>query len=256
MASPAAPSSQRFTIRPAHLSDYQAIGELAATTYSHTPLTQFLAPYRVAHPRAYTRRFTQPALLRLLDARSLSFVAVETARPDVIVGYVQCKRLGSDAAAQELMRERESNLGRRCLRWLVWRWFRLRDRLVGGNRSEDGEAGLLFEGWNKRDERRYWEGFGERRNRWYVQSCVVRKEFQRLGIGRRLLGEVLRRAERENVVVGLESSEEGEALYRSLGFELLGRFEQDPYADFLGRGGGIFMWTPPAWKAKALEEKK
>jgi hypothetical protein len=42
--------------------------------------------------------------------------------------------------------------------------------------------------------------------------------------------------------------------YRSVGFDLLGRFTMHPGYEFLGTGGGIFQWTPPALKAE-LEKK-
>jgi len=65
------------------------------------------------------------------------------------------------------------------------------------------------------------------------------------------MGEVIRRAARENVVVGLEASEEGEWLYRSVGFELLGRFDVETWGDTLGNKGGIMMWSPKGWKGES-----
>ncbi|KAF5861584.1 hypothetical protein ETB97_012834, partial [Aspergillus alliaceus] len=52
---------------------------------------------------------------------------------------------------------------------------------------------------------------------------------------------VLKRAGEEGVVVGLEASEDGERLYRSLGFELRGRFSM-LVADI--EEGGVMMWRP------------
>jgi ribosomal protein S18 acetylase RimI-like enzyme len=77
-------------------------------------------------------------------------------------------------------------------------------------------------------------------NRWHVQSLVVSSEYQRRGLGRMLMSEVLQRAQDEGVVVGLEASPDGEKLYRSLGFELRGRF----CFNCADEEGGIMMWSP------------
>ncbi len=63
------------------------------------------------------------------------------------------------------------------------------------------------------------------------------------------MGEVTRRAQEEGVPVGLESSAAGELLYRSVGFELLGRFEK---GDFEQGKGGVMMYKPKSWKEKGL----
>lgn len=100
-----------------------------------------------------------------------------------------------------------------------------------------------FDASAKADERRFW-GSEEMRSRygerWHVQGLVVSSGFQRRGLGRMLMEEVLRRAREEGVVVGLEASADGEKLYRRLGFELRGRFEME-----VGEGGGgVMMWEP------------
>jgi ribosomal protein S18 acetylase RimI-like enzyme len=93
------------------------------------------------------------------------------------------------------------------------------------------------------DERMFWESDEMKaryRERWHVQSVVVSSKYQRRGLGRMLMSEVLRRAQEDGVVVGLEASGDGENLYRSLGFELRGRFSMN-----LGEVvGGVMMWSP------------
>jgi ribosomal protein S18 acetylase RimI-like enzyme len=93
-------------------------------------------------------------------------------------------------------------------------------------------------------------GREERVNRWHAQSVVVLPEWQRRGIGKRLMAEVLRRAERDGVMVGLESSVKGEGLYRKLGFELLGRFTTEADALEGADKGGVMAWYPEGWKER------
>lgn len=50
-----------------------------------------------------------------------------------------------------------------------------------------------------------------------------------MGVGKKLCAAVTQKAEEEGVVVGLEASAMGEWLYRSVGFELLKRFDTGPW---------------------------
>jgi GNAT superfamily N-acetyltransferase len=118
----------------------------------------------------------------------------------------------------------------------------------------DKEAAKRFREWGKVDKEKHWLSHKERANRWYVQSCVILEEYQRKGIGKRLIEKVVERAEREGVIIGLEASARGEGLYRKLGFELLGRFcdGKDPLGE--GDVGGLMMWSPKGWKEKVDSE--
>lgn len=113
---------------------------------------------------------------------------------------------------------------------------------VGEDKSADADRLRAMEELGSGAEKEYWDR-PERRNRWYAQSCVVAGEWQGRGIGKRLMAEVIARAESEGVVVGLESSEMGERLYRSLGFELLGRFKK-VWDEMDENVGGVMMYTP------------
>jgi GNAT superfamily N-acetyltransferase len=233
-----------ITICLATLLEHREIGRIASETYFHTPLTKFLSPHAGEYYSHYERGFTQRALKRMLDPRNLTFVAVDEAigKP---IGHIQAERLGDDAFAQAQIQSRKS-VWLWALKLLFTIWCTVLDFVVGC-KSDDAEALRLFAKWGERDEEKYWMAFAERGNRWHVQSFVVRREYQGLGIGKRLMREVIGRAERENVRVGLESSAEGEGMYRSVGFELLGRFDQQ--VDFVKESeGGVMMWSPKGWK--------
>jgi GNAT superfamily N-acetyltransferase len=95
----------------------------------------------------------------------------------------------------------------------------------------------------RKDEEKHWspKAHLERRNRWHVQSCAVHKDWQRKGIGMKIMEQVLEKAQSEGVIIGLEASAEGERLYRKCGFELLAKFTQE--IEMLGQGG-IMIWRP------------
>ncbi|KAF4626935.1 hypothetical protein G7Y89_g11218 [Cudoniella acicularis] len=215
-------------IRPASLHHFYQIGALAAKTHAHTPLTAFLAPYRPAHPTHFILTFQQRTLSRLLNPRNLIFIAVTRSHPSTVIGFVQFVRLGTDAGAQAQIAS--SSWMRRVMLWilrlvlglLVWVW----NVLLGGDKSANPAAlDAFFKLADKNDKEHFIDyKNGERRNRWHVQSCVVAREWNGKGIGKRLMAEVIQRAERENVIVGVEATDEGEWLYRKVGFRLESRY--------------------------------
>ncbi|OGM43289.1 hypothetical protein ABOM_008664 [Aspergillus bombycis] len=224
--------------------DIPQMARLASTAYFNSPLSQFLSPYRQTYPGDFTRRFLHMMRARYFNPRCIGFVAVPVSDPATPVAYAQFIRLGDDKAAKALIAA-QSSIWNTLRRWCVAvrTWI---ETLVWPDRSGDAEAVAEFDKAVEDDNLRYWESpqmkglYGER---WHAQSVVVSGDWRRRGIGRRLMGEVLRRAQEEGVVVGLEASEDGERLYRSLGFELRGRFCM-ALGDEDGDVGGIMMWRP------------
>ncbi|KUJ24219.1 uncharacterized protein LY89DRAFT_776373 [Mollisia scopiformis] len=225
--------------------DGPEIGRIAATTYMHTRLSHFVAPKRYQYPQDWERGFVQRAQKRLLDPRSLTFVLCTKSNPDLPVGYATFVRLGNDKGARKQI-ESHSRLERIGM-W-IWSllygvvWFWIVNFLAGGDKSEDKKGAVMFVEWGKADRKIHWDGKPERENRWHALSVVVREEYQGRKGGKRLMTEIIGKAEAENVVVGLESSPAGEMMYRSVGFELLGRFS----SDFERDQGGVMMYTPKA----------
>lgn len=240
-----APSSphdkESILIRRLRRSEIPKIASIAATEYFDSDLNAFLCPHRHDHPHHVTRRFNQMIEARFLNPRSIGFVAVKTSNPGEPVGYAQFIRLGDDQAALRLISQQASF-------WLTLQRWWSKIRIAVGNylwpdRSVDHDAMRRFMQSTEHDAEKYWmsrpmkEKYG---NRWHAQSVVVSSSYQRRGVGRLLMGEVLQRARDEGVVVGLEASAEGEKLYRNLGFELRG-----PFSMILGlSAGGVMMWTP------------
>ncbi|KAK9342126.1 acyl-CoA N-acyltransferase [Lipomyces starkeyi] len=234
-------TDEKIIIRPMQFSDIPWMAGIAASEYFDSDLNAFLCPRRREYPEDLIRRFHQMIQQRFFNPRTVSFVAVVASHVHRPVGYAQFARFGDDAAAHRLVAAQTS----------IWRtvqaWYYLaRDRVLNclwPDRSVDREAMRRFNESCQVDAQVYWESSEMKArygNRWHTQSVVVSKPYQRRGIGKRLMSEVLERAQAEGVVVGLGASTDGEKLYSRLGFELRGRF-----AMMVGEvAGGIMMWTP------------
>jgi ribosomal protein S18 acetylase RimI-like enzyme len=228
-------------IRPTRYSDIPFMATIAANEYRGSDLNNFLCPYRHQYPDHFTRRFLQMFQPRHFDPRSIGFVAVEPASPHNPVAYIQMTRFGNDEPARQLIAAQDSF----WCRLYLW-GLQIRTSIVNylwPDRSTDHDAARQFGESIEYDSEKYWDSDEMRAkygNRWHVRGLVVSSSHQRRGIGRALMAEVLQRAQRENVVVGLEASGDGEKLYRSLGFEMRG-----PFSMIIGSPvGGCMMWTP------------
>ncbi|CAL5871756.1 uncharacterized protein PFLUO_LOCUS6009 [Penicillium psychrofluorescens] len=240
-------STEKLIIRRMTPPDIPTMARISCTEYFDSPLNTFLCPHRHQYPNDCLRRFVQMIRGRSLNPRSIGFVAVSASAPGIPLGYAQFIRLGNDDAAKRLV-SAQASLWLSVQRW----WNSLCTRIVNlvwPDRSADPDAMRQFDASAGADHRMFWEEgemkvrYGER---WYVQSVVVSSLYQRRGLGRMLMDEVLRRAQEDGVVVGLEASVDGEKLYRRLGFELRGRFSMN-----LGEvGGGVMMWSP-----KSVQER-
>ncbi|KAJ5928056.1 hypothetical protein N7466_007012 [Penicillium verhagenii] len=233
--------NENILIRRMQSSDIPLLGPLSAKAYCNDPLNTFLFPRRLEHPNHMIRRFAQGIQARYLNPRNIGFVAVDLANPSMPVAYAQFVRLGDDKAALQLIANQRS-FGHLLKAW----WFKIRaaiENFFWPDRSVDPDAMSTFMKAANADKEFYWDSpemkikYG---NRWHAQSVVVSAAYRRQGIGRRLVEEVLRRAQDEGVVVGLEASKDGATLYRTLGFELRG-----PFSMVIGLPvGGIMMWSP------------
>lgn len=67
--------------------------------------------------------------------------------------------------------------------------------------------------------------WGDNTDYWYVSACNVDPDFERQGLGSRLLAEGLKLADAEHKPVYLESGPAGKGFYEKMGFEAKGEFE-------------------------------
>lgn len=181
----------------------------------------------------------------MLSPRNFCVVATVREEPDrkeKIVGYAQFIRLGTDAGAKKQIQSK-GLLWRFVLfilGWVFHFWWKIQDWFVGGEKHSNPEKLQMFYDWCVLDCEKYWKG---RENRWHAQSVVVDPDYQRRGIGRVLMSEVTKKSEEECIPVGLESSGQGEKLYRAVGFDYLGKFQGDGAKYGLDEGG-IMLYRP------------
>ena len=131
--------------------------------------------------------------------------------------------------------------------------YNLLEDAIWPERIVDRERRMLHRRWCWEDDLKYWDHSRERKNRWHVKNIVVATQWQGKGVGKLLMREVMARAQREMVIVGLEANSKGEKLYRSLGFQLLGGYYKRVEGD--DNGGGIMAWYPEGWTRAADDEE-
>lgn len=235
-------SMRPWIIRPMTFSDSYQAAFVASRAYHDTKFTEFLSPGRRQYPQDYVRGFQQRITSRMLAANSRSFVAVTEDEPNVPVAYMQCLRLGDDEGGKQVMNEKKS-IWLSIVETVYNAWVRVSNKIWPDRSGMDEADMALFIESQEGEDTKHWSGKPDRANRWYCRSMVVSQEFQRRGIGRALMNEVVSRAEAQGVPIQLEASPEGEMLYRSVGFELLDRF-MIAFGESEKNQGGIMIWRP------------
>lgn len=253
LTSPPSTRDERpFKIRPATQSDTYEMALIASRANYDSALTRLLNANRATYPLDYVNSFYRRRVNEALMPENRGFVAVPVdaegreiggeiggegrGRP---VGYVHCCRLGEDEGAKRVREEKES--------WWLWAqrmafkaWCKL--PWLTTDRSAV-QVGVDMFAQAESDNALTWSS--QPTEKWYVQSTAVSQEWQRRGVGKALLGKVLKLAEEEGVIVGLESTAAGQYLYDSLGFKLLARFRETFGDGEYENRGGVMMWTPP-----------
>lgn len=258
----------RVRIRRARLSDVQAIAALSWTVFGDTPFTDAVHPHRHKYRADFERVHYQNAMSRFLNVAGESWVACRDSPSsddskkenggsssgsvkEEAVGYIQFVRIGKDDSAG--MRRQMSRRGLEetglpleigayllvLVAWIHTMFVSVQKRLMP-DRSQDLSVLQVVGEDGKQAKERYDREFPER---WHATTLAVDKKWQGKGIGRRLMEKVIEQAKSEGVAISLSSSPEGEALYRKLGFELLGRFQSDVAGD-AADAGGWFVWRP------------
>jgi ribosomal protein S18 acetylase RimI-like enzyme len=214
------------------------MAELAQTAYWDTALSDLLSPLRGTYPEDHQYWFQNRIKGRMLSPRNRGFVAIGDGD---VVGYMMCARLGDDEGALKVQKEKRTWwMGAAELGWGV---YGKTVKLVWPDRSQSDEGLAEFMKATVVENEKHWKGREDRKNRWYVQSVVVAEAWRGRGVGKKLMAWLMEQAQKEGVVIGLEASMMGERLYRSIGFDLLGRFVVHFEATD-DEHGGIMMWSP------------
>ncbi|KAK0121680.1 hypothetical protein ONS95_009965 [Cadophora gregata] len=236
------PPLRTFKLRPLRMGDIPILAHHQAEAYWQSPVNQFIAPHAAKYRADFVRNFRQGIRRRLFNPRSLSLVAFEDCNPAYPVGYAQSSRRGGDEGARAYLSQHSlwTKVYFFVFAWFFWIYDKV-ENFLWPDRSCDVEATKKFFASVDGDDNTYWKSHPERNNRWYLASVVVSPAYQGKGIGRMLVTEVVKRAQRERVIIGLSASPAGEILYRKLGFELLGEFTMRIGGE---EGGGIMIRYP------------
>ncbi|KAH8599484.1 GNAT family acetyltransferase-like protein [Bisporella sp. PMI_857] len=224
-------SKEGFIIRPSRLSDLPILAAHHQRAYQNSPVNSFLTPHANKYPEDEHWILLQRCQKRFVQANGYTLVACPASNPSLPVGHAIFCRVGTDAAARRIVHEK--GLWKRAWLWIL-SWYFCITRTI---------ANLM---WKDRISD------AERVKKFSVQTVVVDPVYQGKGIGKLLLKDVIERAQRERVLIGLTASPHGEHLYRKLGFELVGDFgERLPTETDLG--GGIMIWYPEGWEGNRHE---
>jgi GNAT superfamily N-acetyltransferase len=238
-------TNDSILLRPAAFADFWIMAVVLVSTHAGSILDRFLCPLRELYPHDALRASYQRIVLRWLNPRNVTYVACPASYPQKPIGYIQFLRVGDDEGAKRQITSRQS-VWLTIRRWYLSTKFKIVN-YIWPDLSVDQSAKKMFESWWAVDDELHWKHFPERANRWQIQSFVVTREWQGKGIGKRLIAEVLERAKKEGVVVGVEATAEGEIVYKRVGFELLARFTGVQIA---GKdAGGIMIWKPEKVKS-------
>ena len=242
-----------WIIRPMKWSDTYQSAFIASRAYHHTKFTEFLSPGRRQYPQDYVRGFNQRISSRLLEANNRSWVAVTEDEPNVPIAYMQCARLGDDEGAKAVIAEKESIWQTVC-EVIYKAWVKYSTKIWPDRSGMDEASMEIFLKSTEGEDEKHWNNYPERSNRWYCRSMVVSQEFQRRGVGRALMSEVTNRADEQQVPIQIEASPEGEPLYRSVGFELLDRF-QIAFGESERNAGGVMIYWPKNMEKRSEERR-
>lgn len=231
-----------WIIRPMTFTDTYQSAFVASRAYHDTKFTEFLSPHRRQYPADYICGFQQRITSRLLCPNNRSWVAVAEDEPNVPVAYMQCERLGDDEGAKQIINERKS-VWRSMKKFLYDTWVTISNKIWPDRSTMDAADLAIFFKSQGMEEDKHWNSHPERSNRWYCRSMVVSQEWQRRGIGRVMMNNLVALADDQNVPIQLEASPEGEWLYRSVGFQLLDRF-MVAFGEVEKNQGGVMIYNP------------
>jgi GNAT superfamily N-acetyltransferase len=237
---PTKPFQGRFALRPMRYSDISILASMTVDAYDGTPVTKFLAPYSDKYRHDVVRTHFQHILQGFVHPKGLNLVAYEASNPNCPIGFGYFIRLNCTTWYYIQMQGLTRWALLIILTWLVWAYISVEKRLWP-DRSINKEGWKTFAASSAIDKKRYWADHPERANRWQAQSVIVSPKWQGKGIGRLIMSEVIKKAQEENVIMGLQASPLGERLYRKLGFELLGDYTIRVGGDV---GGGVMIWYP------------
>lgn len=232
------PTAPGLTFRLARPSDAFAMARSATLAYYDSELTEFLWPHRQRFPNDFILGFARRYRIGLCEPNKFTILAVDPLN-NIVAGYGTFSREGTDAGKWELVR-RQRSLWRTIQLW----WYKLLEPVLkwwSPNRAADASNMAHFMMLNAQDHQQVWDKMYP--NRYHCRSFVTHPDYQRRGIGSKIMRMVMDMAKREKVPIVLEASPEGEKLYNHLGYRLVSRF---PSSIFNNEPelGGLMVYEP------------
>jgi GNAT superfamily N-acetyltransferase len=250
-------------LRPTTTADIPRCTTIIDNAYVNDELYNFLAANRTAHPLQWRQSALKAQHAKLCQANAWSFVCVADADdnfapPGEILGCARWTRRPSkeDAATDPWIRR--LSLAERVEGWLRWAELQWEERLrINPARAWDREDAFMRSIVTS-------TAFKPVRGatHWYLDHLAVAPEYQRRGVGKKLVQWGLQRAEaetrermkmwKEPVPVALIGSTMGFHLYRSLGFKVVG-WEDASFLDVPAEGGSTMVWDPLGYWIQDVE---
>lgn len=209
----------------------------ATLAYYDSPLTEYLSPHRQRFPNDYILSFARRYRINLCEPNTFAIFVVDPSN-NIVAGYGIFTREGADAGKRELVR-RQRSLWRTVQLW----WYKLLEPFLkwwSPNRAIDASNMAHFMTIIEEDHKKWDKMYP---NRYHCRSFVVRPDYQRRGIGSKIMRIVMDMAKREKVPLVLEATAEGEKLYSHLGFRLVSRFQLTIF-NTDKEAGGLMAYEP------------
>jgi ribosomal protein S18 acetylase RimI-like enzyme len=244
-------------IRPTTLADLPDCVTIHDAAFKDNELTNFLAPNRFKYYSSWRQSALSTQRKRFYQPNAWSFVCVADAHDDFanegdILGVVRWSRHTSKEEAPTDARIRKLSLPERIeslLSWAEVKWedtIRINPAWSWSNRDAFMQSIITSTGFAPLRGETYW----------YLDSLAVGPEYQRCGIGRKLVELGLQHAEMETeervaagkkpLCAGLTATAPALHLYRSLGFKVVG-WEDDSFMDVEADGGSSMVWDPTGY---------
>jgi len=196
-------------------SDLKSAATIYANAFKTDPVVQSFLTYTPENATAYYQHFLHKLQKRTLLPGWVIYVAISPSTPSspsTIDGLAIYERLGSTPTALSWQSETWSNYLTRLYTTFYTSFIRyFRPDPVFNAATYDLIHSLSADSLDVYPDR------------WHLHGLVVDPEKQRRGIGRRLLEWGIQKGREEGVPVALEASPGGAALYKKVGFEVVGR---------------------------------
>lgn len=250
-------------LRPTTTADIPRCATIHDAAFEDNELSDFLAPDRAKYPLSWHHRTLMTERTKYYQPNAWNFVCVADAedgfaREGEILGFVRwIHRASKEEAASEPWTRHLSVLDR-AESWLCWaelKWENtLRRNPAVSWTNLDAFIGSIIKA----------TGFADVRatTHWYLDSLAVAPEYQRRGVGQKMVNWGLERAEGETkertaagkapVPATLIASGPGLHLYRSLGFKVVG-WADDSYFDIPAVGGSNMVWDSTRYWIQDVE---